>query len=157
MAIAQNSSGPQYALVHLSDFHFGRFLKNTTSGFIRKIFGVSEHSYSLAVSLCDEFRRLHARFANNLSVVVTGDLTTSANIAAFSVVANYVKHNIYAAPGQLVGLNLGESVHILPGNHDIFLKSIWGIRNRADVYKEYFPAQRFSICNTPLGYVVFSF
>lgn len=145
------------AIVHLSDLHFGRSLKTTRSSRWRRALGISEHAYSLAVSVAGAVRDLQTRFPDRLTVVVTGDLTTSANAAAFEVVANYLNAEICVGPGVYVGLNLRGGAHVIPGNHDAFLRSLLGSRDRSEVYAEYFPV-RFpdvAIWPTPLGHVTF--
>jgi 3',5'-cyclic AMP phosphodiesterase CpdA len=148
---------PKFAIVHLSDLHFGRFFENTKSKWLRKLSGTSEHNYNLSVSICTKINELHMSLQGNLDVVVTGDLTTSAHPAAFGVVATYVNGAHYISPYDKIGLNLGAGAKVIPGNHDMFIKSIFGMRSRSDVYEKYFPKgfPDFKIQKTSLGYIVF--
>jgi len=54
-----------------------------------------------------------------------------------------------------VGLELGGGGHTIPGNHDMFLRSVFGTPNRSAVYAEYFDSvfPTHHIWSTPIGYV----
>ncbi len=128
-----------FAILHISDMHFGKQFKAESSGFLRRKLGISEHSYALCVSLCDEVDKLRRAYPGRLMVAVTGDQTTSANAAANEVIANFLNGKHFVSPGVQVGLELNETGHIVPGNHDKFLSNPFTERDRSEVYGEYFP------------------
>jgi 3',5'-cyclic AMP phosphodiesterase CpdA len=130
----------KFAILHISDMHFGRRLKSAESGFGRRMLGISEHSYPLCVSLSNEVMKLRKKYGTALIVAVTGDQTTSSNAAAHEVAANFLKGRCYVSSRVQVGLNLQEDGHIVPGNHDMFLTSPLTQRSRREVYAHYFPS-----------------
>lgn len=144
-----------FAILHISDLHFGKMMKTASSGLVRRMLGISEHSYELCVSLCDEVDLLRRTYPNNLMVAVTGDQTTSANAAANGVVANFLNGKHFISQGIQVGLQLNETGHLVPGNHDKFLSTPFTQRSRAEVYGEYFPSTfpSWKIWEFPTGFV----
>lgn len=127
-----------FAILHISDMHFGRQLQSVNSGLGRLKLGISEHSYPLCVSLNNEVQKLRRKYSNDLIVAVTGDQTTSSNASAHSVVANFLNGTQYVSERVQIGLNLKNKGHIVPGNHDMFLTNPLTQRSRREVYAQYF-------------------
>ncbi len=128
-----------FAIAHVSDFHFGRMFRATKTRYWRKRLGVSEHSFALAVGMSNALGALNAEFDGNVLVAITGDQTTSANPAAFEVVANYINREIMISADTATGLNLRGQGCVVPGNHDMFMRSLLTTQDRSRVYGEYLP------------------
>lgn len=139
-------------IVHLSDLHFCDIFTNTEQT-PSSLIGAKPHDYTLLINLSSTFQIIPRQIKNRLKlnyepkiniVVVTGDLTTTANTIAFEEANNYLRWSKFIGPeGPNVGLNMEHDVFIVPGNHDTWFtrvrKFVWfkKIEDRSEAFERY--------------------
>src|SRR4051812_12980579 len=120
---------PQLVLVQISDLHFGEIDPATgdakSSSLAAKIFanttifdGVLGH-HGRALQDLEEFcSRLRSQ-EQDVTIVVSGDLTRCGNSVEYAVAKDFLTSKVDLSPpsGNLVGLQLRGCLAI-PGNHD---------------------------------------
>lgn len=122
-------------LIHISDLHFIGFLQNTEDGF------PNPHTFSLARPLAAIVNSYYSECGDNrMIVVITGDLTTNADESSYEEVHNYIRGSKHIDRYREAGLNLGQNVFVVPGNHDAWFRLWWRkYSDRKILYYKYFP------------------
>jgi 3',5'-cyclic AMP phosphodiesterase CpdA len=144
------NSNPEIVIYHISDLHFGLYLQcssrvgewsSTSAPHDFNLLQGMEHALNFA-DVIDKYR-------DRLIIVVTGDLTTSAEPPAYEAVNNYLRDYPFISSKFRMGLRLQtvqDRFFVVPGNHDIWLYGNWFTRwkkhkNRREEYRRYFPEQ----------------
>lgn len=129
-------TSPNATFLHLSDLHFGGMLQNQGAGPIAWI-GGARHDFTLLVELLTWINVYKGKTGKVIDLVlVTGDVTTSADPLAFEEVNNFLRWSKYVSPRAKIGLEMGEMVLIVPGNHDTWFTRLYiSFPRQAECYK----------------------
>lgn len=153
----ENALGELKAVIaHLSDLHFCDVFSNTEDR-LSSLIGAAPHHFNLLLDLDTAFHKIPKSIKDKFGltnkpeinlVVMTGDLTTTANTGAFEEANNYLRWSKYIGPkGPDIGLKMRDEVLVVPGNHDTWFtrlkKKYWffnEIENRSEAYEKCFPS-----------------
>jgi len=142
-------------IAHLSDLHFCDVFRNTADQ-LSSVIDSAPHNYNLLIDLDTTFHqipeKIKKRFELNSEhkinlLVMTGDLTTTANPISFEEANNFLRWSKYIGQdGPNIGLKMLSDVLVVPGNHDTWFTRLkkWfyifnEIQDRSDAYERYFP------------------
>ena len=118
---------PHFSILHISDLHFNEYLQNSKDTISSHV-GAKPHHYRHVQGLCTQKRLIESKSEIDF-VVVTGDLTTTANVSAFEEVNNFLRGTKYVSKENKIGLNRGQSLLVVPGNHDTWHKRFpWSLK-----------------------------
>jgi predicted phosphodiesterase len=142
-----HTSPPDIVILHLSDLHFGSYLQGVRPTGKWSLFAPS-HDFNLLQGMEVRIPDICLKFNDRLIIVVTGDLTTAAELPAYEAVNNYLRDYPFYSNTLRVGLKLHEfsdRFFVVPGNHDVWfypprIARRWERRsNRRMEYSKYFP------------------
>lgn len=141
-----SQTNPDIAVLHLSDLHFGPYLQGVSRIGEWSTF-TAPHSFNLLQGMETNTPEFFRKYGDRLIVVVTGDMTTTAEPPAYEAVNNYLRDLPFVSSKLRVGLNLDkfrDRMYIVPGNHDVWLYGGFFTRwkrytDRRDQYFKYFP------------------